>query len=638
MTTTSTDKLLDEIERQRKYLAQLPEGYDFPLFNVRRALESQRRSGYRDTAAAAREIVDNAVEAGAKHVHVVFDQAKGARKRIVKSIAFIDDGSGMLPEMTRFALSWGGGTHFDDPDFIAKFGFGLPNSSINQGRRAEVYTRLDATDPIVCGLLDIDLYAQHGLQSIPEPEEAELPLFVQDYMDRNGLSLDHGAVIVWTNLDRITYKTPGALKDHLVDDFGVTYRYMLAPTGTEPQQGKFELIVEGVRVEPIDPLFLEPYGRYYVPPEEGGAIKIEERSLAVSHFQDPETGERHLRWLQDPEELERSDEGATIGTIYVRIGRLPVHFATPKTAGGERTDANRRWDIRKTRRGMSFVRSGRELQTVDAFPRSPHDRSSGLGSWPLLQSYAYYWGVEVQFGPELDEVFGLTNDKQGVRPLEDFWRILHEAGVDAALNRENAWQREKREREVAQPKPSEGPSAAEHSAQLADAAIGRVLRQVPDHKLEGAREQLEKEAEERAARTGVAKEEARKALEEEAKRKPYRIDYVDMPHGPFYEPVWGGPQIVVRINTHHQFYGVLYQDLLRLPGGSRAKEAVDILLIALSKAELTAEDEQVTLFYEGQRKEVWSPFLASAMKALAQHLPRSEDEVVATSDEVAEAS
>ena len=43
--------------------------------------------------------------------------------------------------MARFALSWGGGTHFDDPDFIGKFGFGLPNASINQTRRVEVYTK-----------------------------------------------------------------------------------------------------------------------------------------------------------------------------------------------------------------------------------------------------------------------------------------------------------------------------------------------------------------------------------------------------------------------------------------------------------------------------------------------------------------
>ena len=45
----------------------------------------------------------------------------------------------MVPTMARYALSWGGGTHFNDPTGIGRFGFGLPNSSINQTRRVEAY-------------------------------------------------------------------------------------------------------------------------------------------------------------------------------------------------------------------------------------------------------------------------------------------------------------------------------------------------------------------------------------------------------------------------------------------------------------------------------------------------------------------
>src|SRR5256885_17084969 len=108
------DRMLGEIQRQKKYLDQLGDHFTFPLFNSKRALESQRRSGYRNTAAAAREIVDNAIEAGATKVHVILDRPSQAdrkqhqRKDAVTSVAFIDDGSGMLTKMARFALSWGG--------------------------------------------------------------------------------------------------------------------------------------------------------------------------------------------------------------------------------------------------------------------------------------------------------------------------------------------------------------------------------------------------------------------------------------------------------------------------------------------------------------------------------------------------
>src|SRR5712692_10245743 len=64
-------KLLTEVERQDTVLSELPEDYEFPLFDGRQAIESQRKSAYKNTARAAREIIDNAHEAGAKNVWVV---------------------------------------------------------------------------------------------------------------------------------------------------------------------------------------------------------------------------------------------------------------------------------------------------------------------------------------------------------------------------------------------------------------------------------------------------------------------------------------------------------------------------------------------------------------------------------------
>src|SRR5439155_13627439 len=233
-----------EIERQQKQLDQLGDDFDFPLFNSRRALESQRRSGYRNTAAAAREIVDNAIEAGATKVHIILerpqqgDRKQHQRRDAVTSVAFVDNGSGMLSKMSRFALSWGGGTHFDDPEFIGKFGFGLPNASINQTRRVEVYTRTSGSEPFMKAWLDISDYTgESSSQSVPPPQPAELPQFVSSYLDRNKLPMEHGTVVVWVEPDRLTYNSGASLKEHLVDDFGATYRYLLK---------NFELVVEGV--------------------------------------------------------------------------------------------------------------------------------------------------------------------------------------------------------------------------------------------------------------------------------------------------------------------------------------------------------------------------------------------------------
>jgi len=182
-----TDQLLNEIERQKKYLADLPDDFMFPLFNTRRALESQRQNGYRNTAVAARELVDNAFEGGASKMHILFEAKRNNTRTVVSTVAFIDNGSGMLPKMARFALSWGGGTHFDDPHFIGKFGFGLPNASINQTKLVEIYTRTSQRDPITKAWLNLDDYGDYTQQSIPEPMTGDLPDFVKRYMKKEGL-------------------------------------------------------------------------------------------------------------------------------------------------------------------------------------------------------------------------------------------------------------------------------------------------------------------------------------------------------------------------------------------------------------------------------------------------------------------
>ncbi|HEX8649472.1 MAG TPA: ATP-binding protein [Pyrinomonadaceae bacterium] len=620
-----TDRLLSELERQDKYLKELPPNYEFPLFDAKQALESQRRNGYRDTAAAARELVDNAIEAGAKKIHVIFDkiQSKRGKRALVSSVAFIDDGSGMRPAMARYALILGGGTHFDDPDFIGKFGFGLPNASLNQTLRVEVYTRTNKSEPISMAALDVNDVKRHGLQTVDPTVERNLPEFVQRYMKENNINFEHGTVVVWVNPDRLTYRTAASLKEHLLDDFGVTYRYLL---------DQFELKVEGDKVEIVDPLFLDPRGRYYKPESEGGAILMDDRTLPVKFFRDPDTGALHLKKIEDAKELEggqKDTEVLAVGSIHTRIARLPpIDFVGRDYASEE---AKKRFEIRQSRRGMAFVRAGREIETVDAFPKSARDRASGLGNWPLLQSYAYNWGIEVRFTPELDEVFGITNDKQRVRPIEDFWRVLHNEEIDQLLRRENAWVSERREelkrlRQQQLGVPSEEPTPAEQAAAAVDTIFGRRSR-IPESDLPQVQTEFEKEAQQRVGVTERSIEDARKALEAEAKRRPYRIDYFDDPNGAFYEPRWEkGGQIVVRINRQHPFYENTYGELFNLSGGARAKESVDALLIALAKSELTVDDEQAKQWYKVQRCSFWSPFLAEALKFLAKKLQPEEEE------------
>lgn len=86
----------------------------------------------------------------------------------------------------------------------------------------------------------------------------------------------------------------------------------------------------------------------------------------------------------------------------------------------------------------------------------------------------------------------------------------------------------------------------------------------------------------------------------------------------------------MHINKAHPFFDVLYAALLQSPGGTRAKEAVDLLLITLARAEATAETPAAAQRYAHQRQQRWSPFLASALASLRQRLPLDDEEGAAS--------
>lgn len=642
--TKSASRPLTEIQRQEQAVAALGEDFQFPLFNGRHAVESQRKSGYRNSARAAREIVDNAYEAGAKNVHVVFrrpaatERGKHQRKDSVAAVAFIDDGPGMIPAMARFALSWGGGTRFDSPMGIGRFGFGLPNASINQCRRVEVYTRTSSKDSWQRVVLDItpeklDDIPPTGMVSVDPPAEAELPDFVQDYLKKNRkqLPLKSGTIVIWDRPDRLTVRSGANLKELMLDDFGVVYRNLL---------GDFNLVVDGVTVKKVDPLFLSPDAMLYKPPKDGGAECTFDREIPVKYYRDPQTGNQHLEILEtsgDLEEARKDSAVEAVGVVSVRVARFPYGFAAEeiRVNGSKQrlpkdSEEYKRLQIRKKRRGISFLRAGREIDTLDSLPNTTADKSNGLGDWPTLQAYALHWGIEVRFNPSLDEAFGIGNDKQTVNPIEDFWRVLSQREVDQAARKEQQYQQKTRKTEEEeeakrQHEDPNQPNPATDAAASAESAMGRT-RQLPKERTEESQERFDEEVQRRAGETGGTRDEVEDAIRQEAERKRYGIKFFQAEGGVFMRPDFGnGLQRVAELNTEHPFFKVFYAPLAGLPN-PRPRQAVDLLLLSLAKSELEAEND-VKLALQHQREAEWSPFLKLGLSILDQlHAADPEEE------------
>jgi hypothetical protein len=646
-------QLLTEIERQQAVLSELPNDYQFPLFDGRQAVESQRKSAYKNTARAARELIDNAFEAGAKNVWVVMkrpsegERGKGERRDAISAVAFIDDGPGMgfivdakgkKKHMARYALSWGSGTHFDEPTGIGRFGFGLPNSSINQTRRVEVYTRTDGKQKWTCAVLDInkDRVKQHGLVKVdPEEEVTELPAFVVDYMKKNKITLKSGTIVVWEKPDRLSARSASKLKEQMLDDFGVVYRYLL---------DEFSLIVDGVPIQKVDPLFLLPDARYYKSTEDGGPWCKFDKQFIVKYYRDEETGGQHVELLKASEvAAARKDKTCVVDVISVKIAGFPYGFAAESVGTGkfdsnnketrERlsadSDSYKRLQIRKKRRGMSFVRANREVDTVDVFPTRDSDDANGLGKWPVLQAYALHWGAEVRFGPKLDEVFGIGNDKQTVSPIEDFWRVLKQGEVDTAIRLEESAQddlrsKESRKQARAEAENPESPNPATEAAAAAEAVLGDG-QALPDDRAAEAKEQFEEAIEEGMKSTGKGRDEVEEAIKKDAEQKKYGIKFFSSEGGVFYKPGFGnGMQRVAWINTEHPFFKIFYMELAK-SSSPRARQVVDLLLLALAKSELRTEGTN-RRFYESQRENEWSPFLKLGLSILEDLQPAGAGE------------
>ena len=107
----------------------------YPIVLNQTFIEATRETGYRSTAAAVAELVDNSVQAGAKNIRVFVRDTDGEGAGGIE-LSVLDDGFGMDAKTLRRALQFGGSMRFDDRTGFGRFGMGLPNASVSQARRS----------------------------------------------------------------------------------------------------------------------------------------------------------------------------------------------------------------------------------------------------------------------------------------------------------------------------------------------------------------------------------------------------------------------------------------------------------------------------------------------------------------------
>lgn len=170
----------------------------------------------------------------------------------------------------------------------------------------------------------------------------------------------------------------------------MTYQYLLAAR---------ELKVNGTQVEPVDPLFLNPKARLYVPEEKGGAVDVLGGALTIwaRCFTDETTGALRLQKIVDPTAIDRKDPSLmAVGPITVRVSRLPYGFALGGRSKEVPEDARQRFEIRQTRRVRAYMVPTKGSQAyltyldgpdTDLSPGDPVEIALGLFFFFLLNPY-----------------------------------------------------------------------------------------------------------------------------------------------------------------------------------------------------------------------------------------------------------
>lgn len=390
---------------------------EMDIINISDYGEALRNSGYKDIESAMAEIVDNSIQAKAKNVLVIIkDRVPSWGKRSqVYEVAFLDDGMGMTAEWVQGCLRFGNGTRRTEKG-MGKFGVGLPQSSLYASPRVEVYSWQDGIDNAYSAFLDIEMISKGEQLKIKPAEKKCIPEEYQKYM-RNGLTLcnaefdfsKHGTLVLWRTCDNVVPSTVNALFKRLDFSFGKKYRHLINDDknniflihDTKDQYNK--------KIMPNDPLFLMENNIVLGDPVNPENLCERSNINGLEPIFEPYTTEFCKDGIvyQKIKYWDRELKIAKEGEVKLTFSIVKEKFYDKDHMTNPNPGNTKMGTYVGKLEGISVVREGREIDFGEFGFYS--DKNSPYHRW---------WGCEIAFGRDLDQVFKVANNKQHVELIK----------------------------------------------------------------------------------------------------------------------------------------------------------------------------------------------------------------------------
>lgn len=396
------------------------------IVDIKNMGDALRNTGYKNIESAVSEIIDNSVEALAKNVFVILSEGKSlSGRKVVTEIAFLDNGTGMNDTDLEGCLGIGVTTRSTRKG-MGRFGVGLPQASLYACPEVEVYSWQNGIENCKKVFLDINKVKNGEQTELNDPIPCEIPKNYKDFINYRTLAASYdfsksGTLVVWKNCDRISPKTRGPLVERLEFAIGQKFRYFISQDICKIKIICMENQENAVDVYPNDPLFLLPNNYVLCNPEIPGKAYVKKSDSNLEPCFEPYGDGKGvtvpIKYIDKSGNIAQSD-------VIIRFSVVKSKFYDETAFSGKdpgKSEFGK--DFAKRMEGISVVRANREIdfRKFDFYEN-------------VNQPQHRWWGCEIRFMPELDEMFGVANNKQYVE-----LKCIEPEDVDSADEVQPVW-------------------------------------------------------------------------------------------------------------------------------------------------------------------------------------------------------